>query len=33
MCRKFALACGYAEKSVEEYFGEWNDEAFEEFIH
>ena len=33
MCRKFALACGYAEKSVENYFGEWNDEAFEEFIN
>ena len=32
MCRKFALACGYTEKSVEEYFGEWNDEAFEEFM-
>ena len=33
MCRKFALACKYEKKSVEEYFGEWNDEAFEEFIH
>lgn len=32
MCRKFALACGYTEHSVEQYFGEWNDEAFEEFM-
>ena len=32
MCRKFALACGYTEKSVEEYFGEWDDEAYEEFM-
>lgn len=32
MCRKFAAAVGYAEKSITEYFGEWNDEAFEEFL-
>lgn len=22
LCKRFALACGYAEKSVEDYFGE-----------
>ena len=32
MCRKFALALGYGEKSVEEYFGPEDDESFVEFI-
>jgi hypothetical protein len=32
MCRKFALALGYAEKSVEEYFGPEDDESFVEFV-
>lgn len=31
MCYTFALALGYAEKSVEEYFGEISDESFVEF--
>jgi hypothetical protein len=31
MCRKFAIALGYAEGSVEEYFGSEDDEAFMEF--
>ena len=31
MCYTFALALGYAEKSVEEYFGEISDESFTEF--
>ena len=33
MCRKFALALGYAEKSVEEYFGPEDDECFMEFAN
>ena len=32
MCRKFAQACGYAEQTIEKYFGEYDDEAFEEFM-
>ena len=31
MCCSFAAAVGYAEKSIEAYFGEISDEAFEEF--
>lgn len=31
MCRKFALACGYTEKTVDCYFGEYCDEAWQEF--
>ena len=32
MCRKFALACGYAEATVEKYFGAWDDDAFTEYM-
>lgn len=32
MCRKFALACGYADSTVEKYFGQWDDDAFTEFM-
>ena len=32
MCVKFAQACGYANKSIEEYFGDNWDESFEEFM-
>lgn len=32
MCRKFAYALGYSEKSVEEYFGPEDDESFVEFV-
>ena len=31
MCYTFTLALGYAEKSVEKYFGEISDESFVEF--
>lgn len=31
MCRKFAIALGYAEGNVEEYFGSEDDEVFMEF--
>lgn len=32
MCRKFASALGYAEKSIDEWFGEDGDESFTEFM-
>lgn len=31
MFRKFALACGYTETTVEKYLGAWDDDAFFEF--
>ena len=32
MCRKFAYALGYAEASINEWFGEDGDESFIEFM-
>lgn len=32
MCRKFAYALGYAEKSIDEWFGADGDESFTEFM-
>ena len=31
MFRKFALACGYAEATVDKYLGTWDNDAFAEF--
>ena len=32
MCRKFAYALGYAETSINEWFGDDGDESFTEFM-
>ena len=32
MCRKFALALGYTEETVDKYLGEYYDEAFIEYV-
>lgn len=32
MCRKFAYALGYAESSINEWFGDDGDESFTEFM-
>lgn len=32
MCRKFAYALGYAESSINEWFGEDGDDSFTEFM-
>ena len=32
MCRKFAYSLGYAEKSIDKWFGEDGDESFTEFM-